>query len=84
MKKILFAMGLLTLMCSYSTSTAKPNVSSIVSPNANFCCRYWDVKMTFKMDDQGVAHLVGFECLTGGSKTCVDGCECNDINPIPA
>lgn len=40
--------------------------------------------MTYQVDDHGVAHLVGFECITGGTKTCHDDRVCNDINPIPA
>ncbi len=84
MKKVLLAISFLLLLYATSTGIAKPNVGSIVSPNANPCCRYWDVKMTYQVDEHGVAHLVGMECITGGTKTCLDDCVCNDINPIPA
>lgn len=83
MKKTLLTLGILTLLHFSFISMGKSNDVSIVSPNANPCCRYWDIKMTFVYDENGVPVLVGFECLTGGTKTCIDGCACDDINPIP-
>lgn len=79
-KRFLLLVGV--LLCT-GVGSGMANHGTVVSPDANLCCRYWDVKASFVTDENGQTHMTGFECYTGGTKTCLDGCECNEIIPTP-